>query len=155
MPRLGSKVAKAKLKVIGGSLYKWWSVWFNSIIRVLSYQRGCHLLLKTRHRMCRHKSTGTAWLSSVRVVESYIHLLNERNLRVKYHFYIIFLTLVKRRDDELNVFKYYLLLEYKALAYNIYKGLEEEKEKSSRYGLYVLGYSFATKAKTIGYNREI
>ena len=32
---------------------------------------------------------------------------------------------------------------------------EEEKEKSSRYGLYVLGYSFATKAKTIGYNREI
>ena len=38
MPRLGSKAAKAKLKEIGGSLYERWSVWFNSIIRVESYQ---------------------------------------------------------------------------------------------------------------------
>jgi hypothetical protein len=116
MPRLGSKVAKAKLKVIGGSLYKWWSVWFNSIIRVLSYQRGCYLLLKICHHMCRHKSTGTAWLSSVRVVESYIQLLNERNLRVKYHLCIMFMKLINILLT-LNVFKDYLLLEYKALAY--------------------------------------
>jgi len=34
MSRLGSKAAKVKLKKIGGSLYKWWSVWFNSTIRV-------------------------------------------------------------------------------------------------------------------------
>ena len=39
MSRLGSKAAKAKLKEIGGSLYERWSVWFNSIIRVESYQR--------------------------------------------------------------------------------------------------------------------
>ena len=39
MPRLGSKAAKAKLKEIGGSLYERWSVWFNSTIRVKSYQR--------------------------------------------------------------------------------------------------------------------
>lgn len=38
MPRLGSKAAKVKLKKIGGSLYKWWSVWFNSTIHVKSYQ---------------------------------------------------------------------------------------------------------------------
>jgi len=38
MPRLGSKAAKAKLKKIGGSLYERWSVWFNSIIHVESYQ---------------------------------------------------------------------------------------------------------------------
>ena len=38
MPRLGSKAAKAKLKEIGGSLYERWSVWFNSTIRVKSYQ---------------------------------------------------------------------------------------------------------------------
>jgi len=116
MPRLGSKVAKAKLKVIGGSLYKWWSVWFNSIIRVLSYQRGCYLLLKICHHMCRHKSAGAAWLSSVRVVESYIQLLNERNLRVKYHLCIVFMKLGNILPL-LNVFKDYLLLEYKALAY--------------------------------------
>jgi len=34
MLRLGSKVAKVKLKEIGGSLYKRWSVWFNSTIHV-------------------------------------------------------------------------------------------------------------------------
>jgi len=38
MPRLGSKAAKAKLKEIGGSLNERWSVWFNSIIHVESYQ---------------------------------------------------------------------------------------------------------------------
>lgn len=32
--RLGTTAAKAKLKEIGGSLYKWWSVWFNSTIHV-------------------------------------------------------------------------------------------------------------------------
>lgn len=37
--RLGSKAAKVKLKKIGGSLYKWWSVWFNSTIHGKSYQR--------------------------------------------------------------------------------------------------------------------
>ena len=33
IPRLGSKAAKVKLKQIGGSLFEWWSVWINSIIR--------------------------------------------------------------------------------------------------------------------------
>ena len=38
MFHLGSKAAKVKLKKIGGSLYERWSVWFNSIIHVESYQ---------------------------------------------------------------------------------------------------------------------
>jgi len=53
------------------------------------------------------------------------------------------------------VFQDYLLLEYKTLTYKLFKGLEEEKETSSRYSLPVLGYSFTTKAKTISYDREI
>ena len=80
MPRLGSKAAKAKLKEIGGSLYERWSVWFNSIIRVESYQCieliiYCNVLsLKTYA-----KFSGTAWLSSVLVVKCDIQLFNERN----------------------------------------------------------------------------
>jgi len=50
---------------------------------------------------------GTAWLSSVRVVECNIKLLNERNLYDK--FYIDFLLMIlKLLKLELNEMKYYL-----------------------------------------------
>lgn len=35
---LKSKAARAKFKEIGGSLDKWWNMWFNSIIRGKPYQ---------------------------------------------------------------------------------------------------------------------
>lgn len=34
------KAARVKFKEIGGNLYKWWNMWFNSIIRVKPYQRS-------------------------------------------------------------------------------------------------------------------
>jgi hypothetical protein len=36
--RLRSTTARLKLKEIDGGLYKWWSMWFNAIIRVQPYQ---------------------------------------------------------------------------------------------------------------------
>ena len=35
---LRSIVARLELKGIDGGLYKWWSMWFNAIIRAKSYQ---------------------------------------------------------------------------------------------------------------------
>jgi len=32
--RLKSTAARVKFKKIGGSLYKWWSMWLNSTMRV-------------------------------------------------------------------------------------------------------------------------
>jgi|SaaInl47_10m_RNA_FD_contig_123_27677_length_757_multi_11_in_0_out_1_2 hypothetical protein len=84
MPRLGSKAAKVKLKQIGGSLFERWSVWINSTIRAKSYQHikdPCLNCLVARNDRV---LIGTAWLSSARVVECSINLLNERNLRSKY-----------------------------------------------------------------------
>merc|ERR1711937_793761 len=65
---LGSKAAKVKLKKIGGSLYERWSVWFNSIIHVESYQCRIFTLLKFLTKFFVSEAYGTAWLSSVRVV---------------------------------------------------------------------------------------
>ena len=84
MPRLGSKAAKVKLKQIGGSLFERWSVWINSTICAKSYQHikdSCLNCLAARNDRV---LIGTAWLSSARVVECSINLLNERNLRSKY-----------------------------------------------------------------------
>ena len=39
--------------------------------------------------------------------------------------------------------------------YNVVIGLKGEKEKSSHYGLYVLGFTCATRAKTMRHKREI
>ena len=84
MSHLGSKAAKAKLKKIGGSLYERWSVWFNSIIHVESYQCRIFTLLKFLTKFFVSEAYGTAWLSSVRVVKCNIKLLNERNLLSKF-----------------------------------------------------------------------
>jgi len=69
MPRLGSKAAMVKLKKIGGSLYERWSVWFNPIIHEKSYQSIKKLRKINLTRICDELLIGTAWLSSVRVVE--------------------------------------------------------------------------------------
>ena len=72
-----------KLKQIGGSLFERWSVWINSIIRVKSYQcikKSCLYCLAAYNVGF---LAGTAWLSSARVVECSIYLLNERNLYCK------------------------------------------------------------------------
>jgi hypothetical protein len=80
MPRLGSTAAKVKLKKIGGSLYERWSVWFNPIIHEKSYQSIQKRVMLNLTRIFELFLVGTAWLSSVRVVECNIKLLNERNL---------------------------------------------------------------------------
>ena len=36
--RLRSTIARLKLKGIDGDLHKWWSMWFNSMIRAKPYQ---------------------------------------------------------------------------------------------------------------------
>jgi len=69
MPRLGSKAAMVKLKEIGGSLYERWSVWFNPIIHEKSYQSIQKQAKINLTRIFETFLNGTAWLSSVRVVE--------------------------------------------------------------------------------------
>ena len=69
IPRLGSKAAMVKLKKIGGSLYERWSVWFNPIIHEKSYQSIRKQVKLNLTRIYEQFSIGTAWLSSVRVVE--------------------------------------------------------------------------------------
>jgi len=69
MPRLGSKAAMVKLKKIGGSLYERWSV-FNPIIHhEKSYQSIQKRVKINLTRIFELFLGGTAWLSSVRVVE--------------------------------------------------------------------------------------
>src|SRR4051795_3011248 len=78
--RLGSTVARLKLKGIDGGPHKRWSMWFNSTQREEPYlgskcsgpgwkhpfpARGCYI--------------GAAWLSSARVVRCWVKSRNERN----------------------------------------------------------------------------
>ena len=88
MPRLGSKAAKVKLKQIGGSLFERWSVWINSIIRAKSYQR-IEEFMYCFTTYNDYFLIGTAWLSSARVVECSIYLLNERNLYLNLNFFLL------------------------------------------------------------------
>ncbi len=80
MPRLGSTVARLKLKGIDGGPHKRWSMWFNSKQREEPYPdlTSCGNLLETGGllRDCR---TGAAWLSSARVVRCWVKSRNERN----------------------------------------------------------------------------
>src|SRR5664279_238069 len=79
-PRLGSTVARLKLKGIDGGPHKRWSMWFNSMQREEPYlglksdgtamkvalpARGRHLV--------------APWLSSARVVRCWVKSRNERN----------------------------------------------------------------------------
>src|SRR5579864_4599015 len=79
MVRLGSTVARLKLKGIDGDPHKQRSVWFNSMRREEPYQG-----LTCRRRLVRARSrkgscTGAAWLSSARAVRCWVKSRNERN----------------------------------------------------------------------------
>src|SRR6185503_21359299 len=79
--RLGSTVARLKLKGIDGDPHKRWSMWFNSTVSEEPYQ-GLTLHCK-RTETCdlRECATGTARLSSARVVRCSLKWENERNPR--------------------------------------------------------------------------
>src|SRR5438046_9623326 len=80
--RLGSTVARLKLKGIDGGPHKRWSMWFNSTQRAEPYQP---LTSRSRTRETESFSsagpeTGAAWLSSARYVLGWYNCCNERNV---------------------------------------------------------------------------
>ena len=79
--RLGSTVARLKLKGIDGGPHKRWSMWFNSKQRAEPYQPLTWELWSPE--MASFTSggfhTGAAWLSSARVVRCWVKSRNERN----------------------------------------------------------------------------
>src|SRR5260363_12363 len=78
--RLGSTVARLKLKGIDGDPHKRWMMWINSMQREKPY-----LPLTWPEpeeiRVCsqENRHTGAAWLSSARVVRCWVKSRNERN----------------------------------------------------------------------------
>ena len=80
MVRLGSTVARLKLKGIDGDPHKQRSVWFNSMQREEPYQ-GLTCALHQPGDGCPFGAvrTGAAWLSSARVVRCWVKSRNERN----------------------------------------------------------------------------
>ncbi len=72
--------ARVKLKEIDGAPHKWWSMWFNSMIREKSYLGS---KCKTNDvEICQdlvRSYIGAAWLSSARVVRCWVKSRNERN----------------------------------------------------------------------------
>src|SRR5918995_6404454 len=81
--RLGSTVARLKLKGIDGGPHKRWSMWFNSKQRAEPYQPlTCPVwALETGSFSSAGWNTGAAWLSSARVVRCWVKSRNERNPR--------------------------------------------------------------------------
>jgi hypothetical protein len=77
--RLGSTVARLKLKGIDGDPHKQRSVWFNSMQREEPYQGLTCSCTTGRPVSLRGGSTGAAWLSSARVVRCWVKSRNERN----------------------------------------------------------------------------
>ncbi len=77
--RLGSTVARLKLKGIDGDPHKQRSVWFNSMRREAPYQGlTCQQNFRKRE-VLRGAGTGAAWLSSARAVRCWVKSRNERN----------------------------------------------------------------------------
>ena len=79
MVRLGSTVARLKLKGIDGDPHKQRSVWFNSKQREEPYQGLTWSCTTPRRVSLRGGSTGAAWLSSARAVRCWVKSRNERN----------------------------------------------------------------------------
>ena len=79
MVRLGSTVARLKLKGIDGDPHKQRSVWFNSKQREEPYQGLTWSRTSWRQESLRGGSTGAAWLSSARAVRCWVKSRNERN----------------------------------------------------------------------------
>ena len=80
MLRLGSTVARLKLKGIDGGPHKRWSMWFNSMQReepYLGLNCGGRIWKQVFPFGGRHR--GAAWLSSARVVRCWVKSRNERN----------------------------------------------------------------------------
>src|ERR1700731_3905829 len=79
MVRLGSTVARLKLKGIDGDPHKQRSVWFNSMRREEPYQGLTCTGTPQRCGFPRDWCTGAAWLSSARAVRCWVKSRNERN----------------------------------------------------------------------------
>ncbi len=79
MVRLGSTVARLKLKGIDGDPHKQRSVWFNSKQRAEPYQGLTCSRTTVRAVSLRGGCTGAAWLSSARAVRCWVKSRNERN----------------------------------------------------------------------------
>jgi hypothetical protein len=77
--RLGSTVARLKLKGIDGDPHKQRSVWFNSMRREEPYQGLTCTGHSWRQDFLRDWCTGAAWLSSARAVRCWVKSRNERN----------------------------------------------------------------------------
>jgi hypothetical protein len=77
--RLGSTVARLKLKGIDGDPHKQRSVWFNSMRREEPYQGLTCACTIWRQMSLRGAHTGAAWLSSARAVRCWVKSRNERN----------------------------------------------------------------------------
>src|SRR6187549_3235711 len=79
--RLGSMVARLKLKGIDGGSHKRWMMWLNSRLREEPYPSLDMFRNPSERRECSQESlyTGAAWLSSARVVRCRVKSLNERN----------------------------------------------------------------------------
>src|ERR1700704_3417728 len=78
--RLGSTVARLKLKGIDGGPHKRWSMWFNSTQREEPYLGSNGFRNRWKHCFpARDWSRGAAWLSSARVVRCWVKSRNERN----------------------------------------------------------------------------
>ena len=80
--RLGSMVARLKLKGIDGGSHKRWRMWLNSRLREEPYPGLDMYGLTPGNRGHARKGgtyTGAAWLSSARVVRCRVKSLNERN----------------------------------------------------------------------------
>ena len=80
MCRLGSTVARLKLKEIDGGLHKRWSMWLNSMQREEPYLAlTCISKAVKAVELFGAICTGAAWLSSARVVRCWVKSRNERN----------------------------------------------------------------------------
>ena len=78
--RLGSTVARLKLKGIGGDPHKRWNMWFNSTVSEEPYQ-GLTSRESPGNRTVPlwNSVTGAAWLSSARALRCSLKCVNERN----------------------------------------------------------------------------
>ena len=81
MIRLGSTIARLKLKGIDGGPHKRWSMWFNSKQREEPYPvlTSMESFRDEGVPVYRSHETGAAWLSSARVVRCWVKSRNERN----------------------------------------------------------------------------
>ena len=131
MHRLGSTVARLKLKGIDGGPHKRWIMWFNSKQRAEPYQPLTWGVWspETAPFSSAGSHTGAAWLSSARVVRCWVKSRNERNPHLQ-------------------------LLTPRASTLEKLPGMTRRKARmtSSPHGPYGLGYTRATMAVTTGSN---